>query len=217
MDGALGFWTALREVFATTREQRCWVHKTMNVLNAMPESIQAKAKGRLRDIWQAETKAKANVAFDFMVKTYGVKRDKAVAKLVKDRDALLTLYDFPAKHRKHIRHRPSSNQTHQGMPQPQDRSGHGLQADDVGAEEMAKARRSKSPTRDHPRDRVPRRDPPISTCRLIKRHQLLPISLREFNAISPSSLTDYGNFNSVGPKAVKPNSVLSKLCFTGEL
>jgi len=102
-DGALGFWTALREVFATTREQRCWVHKTMNVLNAMPKSIQAKAKGHLHDIWQAETKAKANAAFDFFVETYGVKWDKAVAKLVKDRDALLTFYDYPAEHWKHVR------------------------------------------------------------------------------------------------------------------
>lgn len=96
-DGALGFWTALREVFATTREQRCWVHKTMNVLNAMPKSAQARAKGHLHDIWQAETKARANVAFDFFVETYGVKWDKAVAKLVKDRDALLTFYDYPAE------------------------------------------------------------------------------------------------------------------------
>src|SRR6056297_2645836 len=102
-DGALGFWTALREVFATTREQRCWVHKTMNVLNALPKSIQAKAKGHLHDIWQAETKAEANAAFDFFVATYGVKWDKAVAKLVKDRDALLTFYDYPAEHWKHIR------------------------------------------------------------------------------------------------------------------
>jgi hypothetical protein len=102
-DGALGFWTALREVFATTREQRCWVHKTMNVLNALPKSLQAKAKGHLHDIWQAETKAEANVAFDFFVATYGVKWDKAVAKLVKDRDALLTFYDYPAEHWKHIR------------------------------------------------------------------------------------------------------------------
>ena len=102
-DGALGFWTALREVFATTQEQRCWVHKTMNVLNAMPKSVQAKAKGHLHDIWQAETKAKANAAFDFFVETYGVKWDKAVAKLVKDRDALLTFYDYPAEHWKHIR------------------------------------------------------------------------------------------------------------------
>ncbi len=102
-DGALGFWTALREVFATTREQRCWVHKTMNVLNAMPKSVQVKAKGHLHDIWQAETTAKANAAFDYFVETYGVKWDKAVAKLVKDRDGLLTFYDYPAEHWKHIR------------------------------------------------------------------------------------------------------------------
>ncbi|SEK11142.1 Transposase, Mutator family [Marinovum algicola] len=97
-DGALGFWTVLREVFASTREQRCWVHKTMNVVNALPKSIQAKAKGHLHDIWQAETHAEAEVAFDFFVETYGVKWDKAVAKLVKDRDALLTFCDYPAEH-----------------------------------------------------------------------------------------------------------------------
>lgn len=102
-DGALGFWTALREVFATTREQRCWVHKTMNVLNALPKSLQDRAKSHLHDIWQAETKAGASAAFDFFVETYGVKYDKAVAKLVKDRDALLTFYDYPAEHWKHIR------------------------------------------------------------------------------------------------------------------
>ncbi len=102
-DGALGFWTALREVFPTTKEQRCWVHKTMNVLNAMPKSLQSKAKAHLHDIWQAETRAEAEVAFDFFVETYGVKWDKAVAKLIKDRDALLTFYDFPAEHWKHIR------------------------------------------------------------------------------------------------------------------
>jgi putative transposase len=102
-DGALGFWTALREVFATTKEQRCWVHKTMNVLNAMPKSLQSKAKAHLHDIWQAETRTEAEAAFDFFVETYGVKWDRAVAKLVKDREALLTFYDFPAEHWKHIR------------------------------------------------------------------------------------------------------------------
>jgi len=115
-DGALGFWTALREVFATTKEQRCWLHKTMNVLNGRPgcatgssnqwttpKSMQAKAKAHLHDIWQAETRAAATAAFDFFVDTYGVKWDKAVAKLVRDRDALLSFYDFPAEHWKHIR------------------------------------------------------------------------------------------------------------------
>lgn len=102
-DGALGFWVALREVFATTKEQRCWVHKTMNVLNAMPKSIQAKAKGHLHNVWQAGTKAKAKIAFDFFVETFGVKWDKAVARLVKDRNALLTFHDYPAEHWKRIR------------------------------------------------------------------------------------------------------------------
>ncbi|SPJ26513.1 IS256 family transposase [Palleronia abyssalis] len=102
-DGALGFWTALREVFATTKEQRCWLHKTMNVLNALPKSMQAKAKAHLHDIWQAETRATAGAAFDHFVEVYGVKWDKAVAKLAKDRDALLSFYDFPAEHWKHIR------------------------------------------------------------------------------------------------------------------
>ena len=69
----------------------------------MPRSLQAKAKGHLHDIWQAETKAEAEAAFDFFVETYGVKYDKAVAKLVKDRDVLLAFYDFPAEHWKHIR------------------------------------------------------------------------------------------------------------------
>ena len=94
---------ALREVFGTTSEQRCWFHKTGNVLNAMPKSVQAKAKGHLHDIWQAETKAAANAAFDFFIETYGVKYDKAVAKLLKDRHTLLAFYDFPAEHWKHIR------------------------------------------------------------------------------------------------------------------
>lgn len=102
-DGAMGFWAALREVFGSTREQRCWVHKTGNVLNAMPKSVQPKAKGHLHDIWQAGTRAEANAAFDFFAETYGVKYDKAVAKLIKDRDVLLAFYDFPAEHWKHIR------------------------------------------------------------------------------------------------------------------
>jgi putative transposase len=102
-DGALGFWTALREVFPDTREQRCWVHKTANVLGAMPKSLHDKAKADLQDIWMAETKKEASAAFDLFVETYGVKYEKAVAKLVKDRDELLAFYDFPAEHWKHIR------------------------------------------------------------------------------------------------------------------
>ena len=102
-DGAMGFWAALEEVYPETRQQRCWMHKTMNVLNCLPKSAQAKAKDSLHDIWQAETKADAEKAFDFFVSAYGVKYDKAVERLTKDRERLLTFYDLPAEHWKHIR------------------------------------------------------------------------------------------------------------------
>src|SRR5690349_23849652 len=92
-DGALGFWQAVEEVWPKTRGQRCWVHKTVNVLNKLPKSLQAKATRGLQEIWMAETKKEALVAFAF-VETYGVKYDKAVACLAKDRDALLAFYDF---------------------------------------------------------------------------------------------------------------------------
>jgi transposase-like protein len=102
-DGAMGFWAALHEVYGKTCVQRCWVHKTANVLNAMPKSIQPKAKAHLKDIWMAETKAAAQAAFDFFVEAYGVKYDRAVKCLTKDRADLLAFYDFPAEHWKHIR------------------------------------------------------------------------------------------------------------------
>jgi putative transposase len=102
-DGALGFWQAVEEVWPKTRGQRCWVHKTANVLNKLPKSQQPKANRMLQDIWMAATKKDANVAFDAFVETYGVKYDKAVACLVKDRESLLAFYDFPAEHWKHLR------------------------------------------------------------------------------------------------------------------
>ena len=102
-DGALGFWKALREVYGQTREQRCWVHKTANVLNKLPKSIQPRAKQHLQEIWMAETRAAAEKAFDFFLEAYGPKYDKAVACLKKDRDVLLSFYDFPAEHWKHLR------------------------------------------------------------------------------------------------------------------
>ena len=85
------------------REQRCWVHKTGNVLNKLPKGLQKKAKGRLQDIWMAETRKDAESAFDFFLEAYGPKYDKAAACLAKDRDVLLTFYDFPAEHWKHVR------------------------------------------------------------------------------------------------------------------
>ena len=102
-DGALGFWAAARKIWPGTREQRCWVHKTANILNKMPKSIQPKAKGMLHEIWMAETKLLANRAFEAFVETFKAKYPAAVECLVKDRDVLLTFYDFPAEHWKHIR------------------------------------------------------------------------------------------------------------------
>ncbi len=102
-DGALGFWAAARKIWPATREQRCWVHKTANILNKMPKSIQPKAKGMLHEIWMAETKTLANRAFDAFVETFKAKYPASVECLVKDRDVLLTFYDFPAEHWKHIR------------------------------------------------------------------------------------------------------------------
>ena len=102
-DGAMGFWAALEEVYPETREQRCWMHKTMNVLNCLPKSSQAKAKQALHAIWQAETKAEAEKAFDLFVETYEPKYPKATLCLQKDREELLAFYDFPAQHWQSLR------------------------------------------------------------------------------------------------------------------
>ena len=102
-DGALGFWAALRESYPATQEQRCWVHKTANVLNKMPKSIQPKAKSMLQDIWMAETRKQARKAFDLFVLTFKAKYVKAVECLAKDLDVLLRFYDFPAEHWVHLR------------------------------------------------------------------------------------------------------------------
>jgi putative transposase len=102
-DGALGFWAALDETFPDTRQQRCWVHKTGNVLNCFPKSTQSKAKTMLHDIWRAETKKKAEIAFALFIKTFEDKYPKATATLQKDRTELLAFYDFPAAHWQSIR------------------------------------------------------------------------------------------------------------------
>lgn len=102
-DGALGFWAALRKVYPQTREQRCWVHKTANVLSKMPKSVQPRAKADLHEIWMAETRAAANKAFDRFLAKYEAKYEGACACLRKDREELLTFYDFPAEHWRHLR------------------------------------------------------------------------------------------------------------------
>jgi transposase-like protein len=102
-DGALGFWKALPQVYPTTREQRCWVHKTVNVFDKLPKRLHAEAKDKLHAIWMAPTKADADKAFDLFVATYEAKYPQATACLSKDRDVLLTFYDFPAEHWIHLR------------------------------------------------------------------------------------------------------------------
>ena len=102
-DGALGFWAALDEVFPQTRQQRCWVHKIVNVLNYAPKAVQPKMKQALAQIWMAETKDAAHQAFDEFIATFGQKYPKAVECLRKDRALLLTFFDFPAAHWQHIR------------------------------------------------------------------------------------------------------------------
>ncbi|KMP12006.1 transposase [Candidatus Nitromaritima sp. SCGC AAA799-C22] len=102
-DGALGFWKASGKVHGQTRSQRCWVHKTANILNKLPKHSQAKAKQYLHDIWMAETRDDAENAFDLFLETYKAKYPKATQCLEKDREELLTFYDFPADHWVHIR------------------------------------------------------------------------------------------------------------------
>jgi len=102
-DGALGFWKAIRQVFPATRTQRCWVHKTVNVLDKLPRGQQVSAKDMLHQIWMSATKEDATKAMDRFVATYQAKYPKAVECLTKDKDQLLAFYDFPAEHWAHLR------------------------------------------------------------------------------------------------------------------
>lgn len=102
-DGALGFWSALSAIFPDTKQQRCWLHKTMNVLNKLPKSLQSSAKNHIHDIWMSDTRENAEKAFDDFIALYSDKHFKVVQCLEKDRDTLLAFYDFPAQHWHHIR------------------------------------------------------------------------------------------------------------------
>ena len=102
-DGALGFWKALTKAYGETKWQRCWAHKTSNVLNKLPKSLQKKAKQKLHEIWMAPNKKEAEKNFDTFIETYEAKYPKASECLEKDRDDLLMFYDFPAEHWRHIR------------------------------------------------------------------------------------------------------------------
>jgi putative transposase len=102
-DGAMGFWAALNEIYPETRHQRCWMHKAVNILNALPQSLQSKARADLQEIWRAPTLLAAETACKRFVTSHGAKYPQAVEKLTKDEDALLAFYDFPAEHWLHIR------------------------------------------------------------------------------------------------------------------
>ncbi len=102
-DGALGFWKALDEVYPGTRHQRCWLHKTGNVLNKVAKSVQPAMKADLREIHGAPTRAAAETAVDVFVEKYGAKYPRAAECLTKDRDTLLAFYDLPAEHWDHLR------------------------------------------------------------------------------------------------------------------
>jgi putative transposase len=102
-DGALGFWKAIRKIWPNTPEQRCWVHKTANVLDKMPKRLQPQAKAMLHEVWMSDTRESAHKAFDLFVATYEAKYPKAAECLTKDREVLLTFYDFPAEHWIHLR------------------------------------------------------------------------------------------------------------------
>jgi putative transposase len=102
-DGALGFWKAIKQVYPATRHQRCWVHKTVNVLDKLPRGQQVSAKNILHEIWMSATKADAIKAMEKFVATYQAKYPKAVECLLKDKEELLAFYDFPAEHWQHLR------------------------------------------------------------------------------------------------------------------
>ena len=102
-DGALGFWKALKKEWPQTRPQRCWVHKTNNVLDKLPKSIQPGAKKKIQEIYMAETKEKALKAFDDFIAIYEAKYPKAVECLINSKEETLAFYDFPAEQWQHIR------------------------------------------------------------------------------------------------------------------
>ena len=165
-DGALGFWKAIEEVFPSTRHQRCWVHKTANVLNKVALSVQVNMKADLREIYGAPTRAAAEAAIDVFADKYGAKYDKAVACLTKDREALLAFFDFPAEHWDHLAHiKPdrervrdgaSSNRADKRRAIGEDRQAHGVQTRQRRRENMAAIEGRKSVAKSHPRHQIPK-------------------------------------------------------------
>jgi len=143
-DGALGFWAALTEIFPQTRRQRCWVHKTANILDKLPKSIQPRAKSLIHEMYQAQSKKEALGAYDHFISAYEDKYPKAVECLTKDSEDLFAFYDFPAVHWIHIRttnpiESTIENQTDQRMRIPSGNLKYGLQTGPGGPKELAAA------------------------------------------------------------------------------
>jgi len=152
-DGGLGFWAALSEVYPNTKRQRCWVHKTGNILDKMPKSVQSKAKSAIHDMYMAPTKEDALSAYGHFVKTFKDKYPKAVECLTKDEEDLFTFYDFPAAHWIHIRttnplnhlcYSKAKDQKDKGMRQSQCNTFYGVQACSGGLKDMEKTPQSQS-------------------------------------------------------------------------
>ena len=166
-DGALGFWKALDEVFPATRHQRCWVHKTANILNKVALSVQANMKKDLREIYLAPNRASAEVAIDVFAEKYGAKYDKAVECLTKDRDAMLALLRLPRRalgplahdesHRKRVRDGPAQDGAHERFVVVNDRQVDGVQAALRRIEDLAAAERHKSVAEGHRRCQIRKR------------------------------------------------------------
>src|SRR6201989_3456968 len=167
-DGALGFWKALEEAFPSTRHQRCWQHKSLNVLDNLPKSVQPNAHRDLREIWLSENRAAAEAAMTIFAEKYAPKYDKAVDCLLKDRGALLTFFVSPAEHWTHL---PTSNPIESAFATVRHRTvrmkgalsqghgaAHGFQADHGGCEKLAAPARTKSVAQDRSRCNIPRRN-----------------------------------------------------------
>ena len=182
-DGALGFWQALHEVWPKTRQQRCWVHKTANVLNKLPKSVQGKAKQDLHAIYEAENRKAAEAAFDRFVAKYGAKYDKAVGLPGQGSGGAARLLRLPRRalearpdhqpDREHLRHRPAADRQDQGLPVTPDGAGHGLQARQVRRAPLASAGRLRPPRPGDPGRPLPRRRA-RSSCRGPSR-RLMPV------------------------------------------
>ena len=167
-DGALGFWKALDEAFPTTRHQRCWLHKTLNVLDKLPKSMQPNAHKDLREIWLSPSRGAAEAAMTTFAEKYAPKYDKAVECLIKDRQTLLTFFDLPADHWDHLRTSnpiesvfatvQASHRPHEGRAVAGHRASHGVQTGDGRVKDLAAIARSKPVAESRQRYKVQRRN-----------------------------------------------------------